>query len=60
MTNSKHWISKAIKHPGVEKARAKKHGISTHEQLVQDSHSDNPTLRRRGTLGLTLTRMSRS
>lgn len=53
------FIAKAIKHPGVEKARAKRNGISTHEQLERDSHSSNPTLRRRGTLGLTLSRMAK-
>jgi hypothetical protein len=52
------WIAGAIKHPGVEKARAKRHGISTHEQLVRDSHSNNPTLRRRGKLGLRLSAMA--
>lgn len=46
------WIKKAITHPGVEKARAKAHGISTHAQLEKDSHSTNPTLRGRGQLGL--------
>lgn len=48
----KGWISKAIKHPGIEKERAKESGVSTHEQLERDSHSSNPTLRGRGTLGL--------
>jgi hypothetical protein len=49
---AKRWISKAVKHPGVEKARAKRNGISTHAQLEKDAHSDNPTLRGRGNLGL--------
>ena len=48
----KGWISKSIKHPVVEKQRAKEHGISTHEQLEKDAHSSNPTLRGRGNLGL--------
>lgn len=48
----KGWISKAVKHPGIEKERAKEHGVSTHEQLEKDSHSSNPTLRGRGNLGL--------
>ena len=48
----KGWISKAIKHPGIEKERAKEHGISTHEQLERDSHSSSPKLRARGNLGL--------
>lgn len=56
---AKHWIAGAIKHPGVEKARAKKNGISTHEQLEKDAHSSNPTLKKRGNLGLTLSKMSK-
>lgn len=48
----KRWISGAIKHPGIEKERAARNGISTHEQLERDAHSDNPTLRGRGNLGL--------
>ena len=48
----KGWISKAIKHPGIEKERAKENGVSTHVQLEKDAHSSNPTLRGRGNLGL--------
>lgn len=48
-----------IRHPGVEKKRAKEHGISTHEQLVRDSHSSNKTLRARGNLGLALAKSAR-
>lgn len=46
------WIKKAISHPGVEKAKAKRNGVSTHQQLATDSHSSNPTVRARGNLGL--------
>ena len=46
------FIKSAIKHPGIEKKRAKEHGISTHEQLERDAKSSNPTLRGRGKLGL--------
>lgn len=49
---AKGWISGAIKHPGIEKARAKANGISTHAQLEKGAHSSNPTLRGRGNLGL--------
>jgi hypothetical protein len=49
---AKKWIQKAVKHPGVEKAKAKRNGISTHEQLERDSHSSDPTTRGRGLLGL--------
>lgn len=55
---AKHFIQKAIKRPGIEKRRAKAAGISTHEQLVRDSHSSDPTRRKEGNLGLTLTRMA--
>lgn len=46
------WIKKGIKHPGIEKARAKRNGVSTRHQLETDSHSSNATLRARGNLGL--------
>lgn len=55
---SGHWEEHAVKHPGVEKARARRNGISTHQQLERDSHSSNPTLRRRGNLGLTFERQA--
>lgn len=55
----KKWIKSAIKHPGRETQRAKEHGISTHEQMVQDSHSKNKSLRAAGNLGLRLSKMSR-
>lgn len=46
------FLKKAIKHPGIEKAKAKRNGISTHEQLEKDSHSKNASVRARGNLGL--------
>jgi hypothetical protein len=58
-TMAKHWIAGAIKHPGVETAKAKANGVSTHQQLEKDSHSSNPQTKRRGVLGLTLTKMSK-
>lgn len=44
---AKGWIKKAVspEHKGVEID-------STHEQLETDSHSNNPTTRARGNLGL--------
>lgn len=48
----KKWIQGAVKHPGIEKAKARAAGISTHEQLEKDSHSDDPSNRKRGLLGL--------
>lgn len=56
---AKHWIKGAIKHPGIEKRKAARNGISTHEQLVRDSHSSDPTTQARGRLGLTLSGMSK-
>lgn len=55
----KHWIAGAIKRPGIEKRRAKENGVSTHEQLERDAHSDNPTREREGKLGLRLSAMAR-
>ena len=46
------WIKGAVKHPGVEKAKAKRNGVSTHQQLEKDAKSKNPTVRGRGALGL--------
>ena len=46
------WISKSIKHPGIEIEKAKRNGVSTHTQLERDSHSPNPSVRARGNLGL--------
>lgn len=55
-------LSKAaskIKHPGIEKAKAKRNGISTHEQLERDAHSSDPKARARGNLGLALTKSAK-
>lgn len=51
---AKGWIKKAIspEHKGVEIDKAKRNGVSTHEQLETDSHSSNSTTRARGNLGL--------
>ena len=46
------FIQKAIKHPGIEIEKAKRNGVSTHEQLEKDSHSNNASVRGRGELGL--------
>lgn len=55
---SKHWIKGAIKHPGVEKAAAKKAGESTHEYM--EDHKDAPgKAGARARLGLRLSRMAR-
>jgi hypothetical protein len=54
------FIQNAIKHPGIEKAKAKRAGISTHAQLVKDSHSSDPHVRGRGLLGLRLSAMAKN
>lgn len=52
----KKWISKAIKHPGVEKAAAKRAGESTHEYM--EKHKNSPgKAGARARLGLRLERM---
>lgn len=55
----KHFIQNAIKHPGREKRRAAEHGISVHEQMERDSHSENKSLRGAGKLGLRLSAMAK-
>ena len=49
---AKNWIKGAVKHPGIEKAKAKRNGVSTHQQLEKDAKSSNPKVRGRGALGL--------
>lgn len=56
---AKHWISKAIKHPGRETERAKANGVTTHQQEVKDSHSKDKSVRGAGSLGLRLSKMSK-
>ena len=53
----KNWIEKAIKHPGSETAAAERHGVSTHQEAEKESGSASPSIRKRGTLALTLQRM---
>jgi hypothetical protein len=56
---AKKWIAGAIKNPGVEQRKAKANGISTQEQLSRDAKSSDPTTRKRGVLGKTLTRLAK-
>jgi len=55
----KNWIKKAISHPGRETEKAKRNGVSTHEQMEKDSHSSDPSVRGAGNLGLRLSGMSK-
>ena len=53
---AKHWIKRAIKHPGAERAAAAKAGMSTHEYMEKHKH-DSGTAGRRARLGLALSKM---
>ncbi len=54
----KHWIAGAIKHPGVEKAAAKRAGESTHTYM--EDHKKSPGVAgERARLGLKLSRMAK-
>ena len=52
------WIKGAIKHPGVEKAAAKRAGESTHEYMEQHKNSPGKA-GARARLGLRLSRMAK-
>jgi len=53
-----HWIQGAIKHPGVEKAAAKKAGMSTHAYM--EEHASSPgKAGARARLGLRLSAMAK-
>lgn len=47
-----------VKRPGIEKARAKAAGVSTHQQLERDAKSSNPTRKKEGVLGLNFEKMA--
>lgn len=55
---AKKWIKKAIKHPGVEKAAAKRAGMSTHAYMEKHKH-DSGKAGARARLGLRLSAMAR-
>jgi hypothetical protein len=50
------FLKKSIKHPGALTAAAKKHGVSKLQEAEKESHSKNPHIRGRGTLGVRLIR----
>lgn len=52
------WIQKSIKHPGAEKAAAKKAGMSTHEYMEKHKHAPGKA-GARAREGLTLSKMSK-
>lgn len=53
---AKHWISKAIKHPGALTASAKKAGESPME-FAQEHKGDSGTTGKRARLAVTLSKM---
>lgn len=55
---AKHWIQKAIKHPGVEKKAAARAGESTHQYMEQHKNSPGKA-GARARLGLRLSAMSK-
>lgn len=52
------WIAGAIKHPGVEKASAKKAGMSTQEYMEKHKN-DSGKSGARARLGLRLSKMAK-
>lgn len=52
------FIAKAIKHPGAERAAAKRAGESTHAYMEEHKH-DAGTAGKRARLGLTLSRLAK-
>lgn len=44
------WIGGAVKHPGAEKAAAKRNGRTTLQEANVESHSKNASIRARGNL----------
>lgn len=58
MKPKKHWIAKAIKHPGAEKEAAKKAGMSTHAYM-EEHKGDSGKAGARARLGLRLSKMAR-
>lgn len=55
---AKKWIKSAIKHPGAEKAAAKRAGMSTHEYMEKHKH-DSGKAGARARLGLRLSAMAK-
>jgi hypothetical protein len=58
MTMAKHFIQKAIKHPGAEKKAASKAGVSV-SAYMEKHKGDSGTAGKRARLGLTLSRMAK-
>ena len=55
---AKHFIQKAIKHPGAERRAAAAAGMSTHAYMEKHKN-DSGTSGKRARLGLTLSRLAK-
>jgi hypothetical protein len=50
MSLGKHWIQKAVKHPGAETAAAERHGLSTLQEAHREEQSPDKRIAARGRL----------
>lgn len=48
---AKHWIQKAVRHPGALTRAAAAAGVSKKQEAEKEAHSPNPHIRARGILG---------
>jgi len=48
---AKNWIQGAVKHPGALTKASLAHGVSKLQEANKESHSSNPSIRARGSLG---------
>lgn len=53
MSEDRHWMQHADRHPGAFRAYAERHGLSMSEAIQRGKHSRNPTTRRRANLAAT-------
>lgn len=51
MKPQKHWIQGAVKHKGALTRAAQANGVSKLQEAEKESHSSNPSIRARGSLG---------
>lgn len=46
------WLRGAVRHPGALTEAAKENGVSKLQEAEKESHSNNPSIRGRGALGV--------
>lgn len=51
---AKKWLQGAVRHSGALTAAAKEHGVSKLQEAEKESHSKDPHIRGRGSLGVRL------